>query len=399
MAFDVSGARIWPVPPDWSAGVKESLAWGSDVMQASGTAVTQHRSWRASPRRAFSFNVLADAQSRRVAEMLIAGWNGAWQLPIWPDVQVLSATLASGATSIPCNTTGFDFVAGGKALLYSSVNTWAVVSIASIASGALTLSAATTAAWPAGTRLYPLRKARLRDNAQERQLSDDIGNRSLTFDISEFCDWPVLTGVTQYLGHDVLEKRPDEGEDPTSSFARLQQTVDYGGAFPVVADLPGIALRVQQTNWVLYGRPEHTWYRSFLYTRCGRTAPIWVPSFTADLKAAASIAGNSTTLSVEWAGYTLFGKGKANRKDVRIELMDGTVYYRRITNSVEAGATETLTLSALLRATAITPTQIRQISFLSLCTLAGDELTITHETDAEGLATSTTGWQAVVPDV
>jgi hypothetical protein len=46
--------------------------------------------------------------------MLLAGWGGAWQLPIWPDVQRLSAPLSAGAVSVPCATAGFDFVAGGR---------------------------------------------------------------------------------------------------------------------------------------------------------------------------------------------------------------------------------------------------------------------------------------------
>jgi hypothetical protein len=75
------------------------------------------------------------------------------------------------------------------------------------------------------------------------------------------------------------------------------------------------------------------------------------------------------------------------------------VYYRRITAAVEAGDNETLTLSASLSGSAITAAQIRVVSFMALCTLASDSVDIEHVTDIEGLATATTGWQAVVPDV
>ncbi|WP_428999856.1 hypothetical protein, partial [Stenotrophomonas maltophilia] len=85
----------------------------------------------------------------------------------------------------------------------------------------------------------------------------------------------------------------------------------------------------------LWGRAEHTWFRSLLYTLGGRRTPIWVPSYASDLKPVAAVAGGSTSLSVEWAGYTLFGKGQPNRKDVLIELRDGTKLCRRITNAAE----------------------------------------------------------------
>jgi hypothetical protein len=399
VAFDATGARIWPVPPDWSNGVRESLAFGTDVMTAPATAVSQHRSYRTTPRRQLSFETLANAQGRRVADMLLAGWGGAWQLPIWPDVQRLSAPLASGATSVPCATAGFDFVAGGLALLYSAVNSWEVVTIDSIAADHLALTGATSAAFAPGARLYPLRRARMRGDAQERLYNDDLGRRSLAFDIDEACDWPTLTGGTAYLGHDVLDVRPDESADPAAGVSRLEQAVDYGAALPFVRDLPGLALRAQQSSWKLSGRAQHTWFRSLLYTRCGRLVPIWVPSFASDLKPAAAIAGGSAALSIEWAGYTLFGLGQPNRRDLRIELNDGTVFYRRVSAAVEAGGTETLTLNASLDAGSIVPERIRAVSFMALCTLASDETTIDHVTDADGLAMATTGWQAVVPDV
>lgn len=398
-AFTSLGEKIWPVPPDWAAGVQESLSWATDVLQASATAVSQHRATRVGPRRSFAFEVLADGQARRVADMLLAGHSGVWLLPIWPDVQRLGATLVAGSTVIPCVTAGFDFVAGGRALLYGAVNRWEVVTVGTIAADHLALGSPTAAAFAAGARLYPLRRARVRDGAEEVLHNDTVSRRSLAFDIAEPCDWAVLSGATPYLGHPVLTVRPDESDDPTGSYGHLAQSVDYGAALPVVHDLPRVALRAQQSHWKLFGRAEHTWFRSLLYTLRGRHAPIWVPSWASDLKPAAAVAGGSTTLSVEWAGYTLFGKGQHNRKDVRIELTDGTVLLRRVANAVEAGDTETLTLSASLDGASIAADRIRRVSFMALCTLASDDVEIDHDTDADGVATSTTGWQAVVPDV
>lgn len=399
MGFSSALDVVWTIPPDWSHGVQESLAWSTDVMQASATAVTQHRSLRAAPRRAFTFEVAARRQARRAADMLLAGHSGVWQLPIWPDVQWLGDKLNAGVASIPCATEGYDFTVGGKALLHAGVDAWEVVTIDTIAPDHLQLTSATSDSYQAGSRLYPLRASRVRDDAQERLLNDDNSRRRLTFDLAEPCGWPALAGATMYQGHLVLDVRPSEPNDPTSSYGRLQQTVDYGTSLPVVHDLPRVALRAQQSYWQLAGRAAHTWFRSLLYTLDGRRVPIWVPSFASDLRPVAAIAGSSQTLSVEWAGYTQFGLGKPNRRDVRIELDDGTVFYRRITAATIAGANETLTLDASLSASAIAPERLRQISFMALSTLASDDIELDHATDADGLATATTGWQAVVPDV
>lgn len=399
MAFASATAKIWPLAPDWQHGVQESLAWGTDVMTAPATAVSQHRSYRATPRRSFAFEVAAAGADRRLAEMLLAGHAGAWQLPIWPDVQRLGAALAAGATAVPCVTAGRDFVAGGRALLFTDARRWEIVEVDTVAADHLGLVSAITGSYGPGARVYPLRAARVRSGAEERLLNDDLGRRGLTFEIAEACDWPELAGGPTYLGHDVLAVRPDEASDPTASMERLERAVDYGAALPFVHDLAGVALRAQQSHWTLYGREEHTWFRSLLYSRCGRLVPIWVPSFASDLRPVAPVAGGSAVLSIEWAGYTLFGLGKPNRRDLRIELKDGSVHYRRVLAAVEAGDAETLTLDASIDAASIAPGRIRAISFMALSTLASDEIEIDHATDADGLATATTGWQAVVPDV
>ncbi len=397
-AFTSLGEKVWPVTPDWSNGVQESLAWLSDVMVSSATAISQHHGLRIGPRRSFTFELLADSQERRVADMLLAGHRGTWLLPIWPDIQLVGAHSA-GAGFINCITLGLDFVNGGKAVLWSAVNRWEVVHIDTVVPLGLALASPLVDAWPSGTRLYPLRRARVQDGAEEVLRSDNVSRRAISFDIAEACDWPAFSGHGTYLSHLVLDARPDESDDPVASHSGLLQTVDYDTSLPVTHDLPGLALRTQRSNWKLWGRAEHTWFRSLLYTLGGRVTPIWVPSFASDLKPAAAVAGDSTAMRVEWAGYTLFGRNKANRRDICIELLDGTKLYRRITSAIEAGDTEILTLNEALDGASIVPSRIRSISFMALSTLASDEVEIEHVTDADGVALATLGWQAVIPDV
>lgn len=400
MGFTSGGPRIWPVTPDWNDRVNETLRWGSDVMHASATAVSQHRSYQIGPDRALSFGVKAGRHGdRQLADALLAGHRGRWLLPIWPDVQRLAAAVDDGDVFIGCAAEGYDFVAGGKALLYAAPTRWEVVAIDSIEAGGLGLADALAADWPRGTRLYPLRWAREQPGSEERMFSDAFSHREIGFTIIEPCDWPALADPTLYLTHPVLTSRPDESEDLTHAYKRLLQGVEYTGCEPFAYDLADQALRMQSTHWALVGRPRHSWFRSLLYTLNGRCAPMWLPSFASDLRPAAAIAGGSTSLSMQWAGYTQLGKDKHNRKDVRIELTDGTTFYRRITNAVEAGDTETLTLSASLDAGSIAPERIRAISFMALATLASDNVEIEHHTDQDGTARATLGWQAVVPDV
>lgn len=402
-AFTSNGARVWPVPPDWSNGVTETLAFATDVMQATATASSQHRATRVAPRRSFGFDVVACGPERRATDMLLAGYSGEWLLPIFPDVQWLRGSVEAADEFIGCQTEGFDFAVGAKALLWHGINAWEVVEVAEIEETGLALAAPLANDWAGpgiapGACLYPLRRANLQDGVEEELLSDIAGKRSLNFNILDACDWPALDAPTLYLGHPVLTVRPDESENPTASYSRLLQSVDYGTAAPLVHDLPKLALRTQQHRWVLHRRPAHAWFRSLLYTLDGRRVPMWVPSWNSDLKMADAIGAASVYLQVEWAGYTLFGLNQPNRRDIRIELSDGSVFYRRIAASIEAGDVETLTLDSAL-GVAVAPGAVRCVSFMALCTLASDSIEIEHATDAAGVATATTGWQAVVPDV
>ncbi|HEX7383349.1 MAG TPA: hypothetical protein VF291_03490, partial [Burkholderiaceae bacterium] len=111
------------------------------------------------------------------------------------------------------------------------------------------------------------------------------------------------------------------------------------------------------------------------------------------LTLAASSSG--TQLKVSDDGYGVFGRLQPGRRDLHIELADGTVLYRRITASAASGDAETLTLDAALPA-AIAPGAVRQINWLTLCSLASDSVKIDHQTDAAGVAVAALSWQAVL---
>lgn len=399
MSYVLNGPVPWPVPPDWSSGVRESLAWLTDILRANRTGYTQHRSLRLSPRRNFTFDVVADEQSRRVADALLFDRGvKLWTLPVWPDIQRLASGVSAGATTIPCRTAGFDFVDGGRAMLWRAVNSFEVVTIDAVLSGGLALQAPLQGAWAAGARLYPTRLARAADGAEERAWNDAAGKRSVSFDIAEVCDWPAEFPAGEYQGFPVLEHRPDESSDPTSSYSRQIEVVDEGGGQPSVFDLAGRPFRDASHRWLMDGRAEHTTVRSLLYALAGRLSPIWLPSWSADLKVAGAIAAGSSALTVQWCGYTLFGRQQRNRRDLRIELKNGAVYYRRITASVEAGANETLTLDAPLGVEA-SPAAVRLVSFMTLSTQASDTIEIDHQTDADGIGVCSLSFLAVTDDL
>lgn len=389
---------LWPVPPDWNNGVRESLAWLTEILQAPMTGTAQHRRLRIAPRRRFVFDVIASGQERRIADALLADRGGAqWLLPIWPDIQCLSAPVAAGAVQIPCRTAGFDFAVGSPALLWTGVRTWEIVQVQSVQATHLALVNPLQVAWPRGARLYPLRLARL-DDAQDKSWTDGAGTSAISFAIDEPCDWPAELPASAYLGRPVLEDRPDWADDVPMSYARITDQVDAETGPIARFDLAGVSLRSTSHARQIWGRTEHAVFRSRLYALQGRGVPVWVPSWRNDLRVVAPISAAATAITVEYAGYTQYGRQQPNRRDIRIQLVDGRVFYRRITASAELGDNETLGIDQPL-GVAVNRGQVMLVSYLVLSTLASDEIEIFHVTDADGAATAQLPFQAVVPDV
>lgn len=396
MSYIPDGYVMWPVPPDWADGVRETLGWLSDVITAR-TGAAQKRELRINPRREFTFDIIADDQARRVADMLLQDHGSKyWLLPIWHDVQWIDPVPAE-TDIIPCSTEGFELLPESLVVIWLSVREWQVAMIESVAADHIVLALPTTRAWPAGTRLYPVRTAHLVEQPEEAAWTDTAGRRSVTMMLDEPSTWPAVLPEAAYRGYPVLEQRPETSDETSSTFARMVETLDEETGVIVMFDRPGRSFREVSINWILEGRTEHSQMRSLLYALRGRMQNLWIPTWSHDLLLVAPVTAVATTLTIEWAGYTLFGRAQPNRRDIRIELLDGTVLYRRITGSAEGIETEQLTIDAAL-GQPIAPADVLLISFLVISEQASDRVELQHSTDADGITLVSTQFRGIRDD-
>lgn len=397
----ITGNRliVWCLPPDWANGVLERLAWLTEILQAR-SGEPQKRGLRLAPRRTFEFDVLAEGQQRRLLDAMLADWSGrVWGLPIWPDGQLLGTSVAGGATTIPVNTTDLDFSDGGLALLWNSVSDWEVIEVDTVAADHLVAMRGLLKNWARGARIWPMRTARLGSDAEQQLWNDAAGTVHPSFTLVEPSDWPASWLGPTYRGLPVFELRPDEGTDPSATYPRSIEPLDNDTGIPVVIDWAGVAYRSPAHHWILAGRAARAAFRSLLYAFKGQLKNAWMPSWLSDLQLVEPVASASAVLIIEWAGYTRFGKQQINRRDIRIELLNGTVLYRRIIASIEIdAATEQLVLDATIGLD-ITPATVRVISFMALSELGSDAIEIQHETDADGIAVSALSMKAIKRDV
>lgn len=352
--------------------VSERLDWLTDVMHAP-TGPEQRRRQREAPRVFLDFDTLHSGASRRQMEHAITlNGAGSWDVPLMPDATVLEVGASDGTTTLELDARLRRFRVGGRALVMAQdPRQFEVHAIEAVSDTEIELATALASSWPAGTAVVPLVEGRL-DSVPllPRFTGDDVQTR-ISFRLLEVMDWSDEHGMPTYRGAPVLELDIGWATDPEHRPDRDVAVVDNATGVPAYFDQPGIPLAAYRFQCDLVGRDARAGFRSLLYGLAGRWTPIWIPSKAQDLVPVAPLASGSPVMDVQWAGISQWPL-QVNRRDLRIELLDGTVIYRRITERSEISASvERLVLDANLGVD-VGASDVVLVSFLSLCRQESD---------------------------
>jgi len=390
-AVRVTANRIiaWSFVPNWTDSINESLTWATDILQ-SESLIEQRRALRLAPRREFEASNFADGRERQLLDLALFGWGARiWSLPIWHEIQLLKVAVPADSLFISCDTQYLDFRANGLALLRGeSAFKTEVVEVLAVSPNGLQLKRATQQHWPALSRLYPARTAQLIEAPSLIRKTDKLQEFGVRFRVVESNDVAGQMPTKTYRDYSVFEQRPEESDDLTASYERLQKTLDNGMSHPLVMDIGGASVPVQSWRNVMYGREQRHLFRALIYALNGRQKALWVPTWADDLTITQTVLAGAAAITVANVGYTRFANGRTGRKDIRIELHSGQVLYWRIVGSEELNTEEErLAINEPLNVQ-IQPSEVAQVSWLALMRLDSDTVTLEHVTDSEGVARS-----------
>ena len=400
-SLGISGIRVvaWTSSPDWSNVVTEKLEWKTDILRT-WSGAEQRRALRISPRRSFQYTSTVSDQERKLAETRLFAWTShEWALPIWPDGQYLSVAISQGAGTISCKTANRDFVDGGLAIVMTSAAAYEIVQVTTVSDDSLLLSIGTQKAWAVGARLYPVKLARTLENPKITRLSGKDASIDGTFTLVDISDWDT-DSVTTYRGYPVLEDSPDSETGQDAEYQRYTSTVDADTNLAIaVDDRAGVGFPQVAHSWWINGASAMAKFRALMYTLKGCQGEIWVPTYQADIRITADVTAGASVLSIEAMDFAVHLDSVQNRRDIRLELMGGTVYYRRVNGaSQQDDGTELISLSESLPVD-IPSASVRRISFMTLSRLSSDTVEIQHLQDNSGLATCITTFVGVQHDV
>ena len=362
---------LWKPPANWSKPIIERLEWRTDVLLAYDGS-EQRIALRQNPRRYFEFGFLVPTllERQKLEAAISANGSQSWDLPLWTDSTPCTSAVSNGDVVVYADTVGRDFVAGGKALLLATNGNTLIINISTFTATQLNLSSAVVGAWSIETAVIPLRTAYLE---QSQQISRFTGSaiygvvRFLCDDISE---WPTAT-ETEYRDYPVLTTPSNWSQDLTLDYQRKMQMIDFGVGGIYRDDESSLPVFIQSHHFVLDSRQKITDFRKFLYSRRGRLNALWIPTFMPDLT---FVALSSVYLDVVNIDYTTLYNQSINRRDIRIELTNGNIYYRRIVAStVISGTVERLTLDSVL-GVSLTAADVEKISFMMFGRLDTDAI-------------------------
>lgn len=371
----ITGSRVtgfsWAV--DWNAGILERLEWATDVL-TSYRGEEQRRALRIGPRKGLEFSVMATGAQRRILESALWNWGArVWAVPVWWDGTEATAPVALGATTVALDTTTRDFQADGLAMLLgSSAVDFEVAEVLAVNATSITLKRPTTRAWPAGTMVYPARAARLDPSVTLDRFTGDTSTARLRFLAVEPDVWPANAGAATHRGYPVLEVRPNWTGEPQLTLERKLNILDTVSGTRRVVDEAQQPNAAQAMRWTFTSRAEIDAWRQRLHAMRGKHGAAWVPTWAQDLEVVATVGDSELAISVAWLGYTRYLQLDPNRRDIRLELANGTVLYRRITGSTELSATvERLNIDAALGVT-VQPADVVAVSFMMLARQESD---------------------------
>lgn len=352
---------LWKTPANWSSPIIERLEWRTDVLLAYDGS-EQRIALRQTPRRYFEFGFLVSTllERQKLEVTISANGSQAWDLPLWTDSTPCTSAVGNGDVIVYADTIGRDFVAGGKALLLAANGSSLIINISTLTTTQLNLSSAVVGSWPIETSVIPLRTAYLEPSQQISRFTGSVIYGVVRFLLDDISIYSAAT-LTQYRGYDVLEMPSNWMQDLTLDYQRKIQVIDFGVGGIYRDDESSLPVFVQSHAWTLDNRQKITDFRKFLYSRRGRFKALWIPTFMPDLT---FVALSSTALDITNIDYTPLYNQAINRRDIRIELTNGNVYYRRIVASaVISGTVERLTLDSVL-GVSVTANDVEKISFM-----------------------------------
>lgn len=385
------GYPVFLPMPNWKDGITERIEWQTDVL-GSETGAEQRRPIRLHPRRSFDASFLRWDENRQILDTTMAGVGSApILLPLWHDMTAVENDAPAGSTRIDGQYRVKDFNVGDVVIFRRDLEwDYEVNLIAAIDfdAGQMTLELGLQNDVGRGTRMYPVRVAKVQEAVSGRIITGRVADYQIRFMCQEpYSLEPSWSDMAIYprTGLHILALPDDWKSAQETSIDRQIYMFDNESGMIESVD-PGNQTRGNtKKSYQIHGRTNDRQFRQLLFALRGRAKTFHLPQGTEDFILSRDINPSDGALIVRRCGYTQFvGSTQATKRDIMVELFDGTQIPTTIISSRIVGNEEWLFLSQSIPATAMA--DVKSIGYMPVARLDVDGVEIKRLTDSAGVS-------------
>lgn len=376
--------------PNWAGGIIERLEWNTDVL-SSETGAEQRRKLRHVPRRSFEGSFNAFGNNRNLIDSYIAGVganNGL--IPVWHDETRITSKAVAGSVDLFGDFRWRDFGVNDLVIIRrGDTFDYELNIVAELNAYSMVLATGLQVDTSRDSTVTPIRVGQVRDQVTGSMLTDRVQQYGLRFYVT---GEPVLTpswGDLPFYTRTnipILTLQPNYKEDIALTFDRNLYPWDNEIGNVYTADPGNWVSTSQKFSYHIQGRSDLWRFKQMLYKMSGRWREFHIPTGHDDIALSREVSSSQGALIAYRSGYSQYNLNNQNtRRDILIELWDGTLMPNTIISSRVVGDEEWLFLSETTPA--IPKELVKRISYMPRGRLDIDGIEIQRLTDADGAAT------------
>lgn len=380
----ITGRRVvlMPFKPNWSGAVDETLESLTTVRPSYDNTFEQVVEIRGKgPRRILQYQVRLHRDAANVFDNLTFGWQGrVFATPLWQEETNLQGAVFLGANVLTVDTTvGRTFAAGTLAVLYGNYLNFEIVEVLSTTPTSITLTRGTEFAWPDRTEVIPAMVCNMDAMTSTRRASDTHVDAIIRFTSTAdmFARFDGGTAPVTYRGEELYVGRTNWIQPLQISTNSLQTQFDgYGTGVYRVTRRAAFPVVQRGYAWTKKGKAENEELRKFFARRRGRFKNAWLSSGVTDFRLTSPALSSESSFKVHNTQYgVLLGMNPA-RRNVLIEMRDGTYIARQILDyQLDSLTGEGIVSVDSALGKNLSVQNVKRISFLGLYRMSSDSIT------------------------
>ena len=326
---------VFSVMPNWQNGVTERLVWQTDVM-ASETDAEQRRSVRRNARRYFEASFLRQNTRRSRLDAFFAGVGaGHFMLPLWHEqVRMDDGIDMGGAGVLLENLNLREFRKGDLVFVTNGdPDDYDILQVGDMEAHRFSWAFPPPRAWPVGTRIFPMRMARIASQQPRMSaITESVSRAEVMFDLAE--PYYIEPSWGAGVGGDPLFRfSPEWASGIDIDFSRKAFTIDNQTGVPVVVDHGKYTTSLMQIKVRLYGRAAAYRMRQFLQAARGKAQKFQCPTFMADVYPLGDVIEGETMLIQNQGFRAAMNVPQPLRIRLAFQFYDAPTIYRDIVDA------------------------------------------------------------------